>query len=173
MIESEIQSRLRTIAPAFETQAVGTKSTFWPCSVRLTSAEFLERVLVFDFVDSPAIGLVYERRLVKPEAILELVESPYRLPRRIADAMEGGRGYASNLNGAWGYVLTFKDGSEAPFMAGDLIFTAYPDGKTCLDVESGVLDSLQSSWGSARMFKDEYTVCCLSGSIPELKRHWG
>jgi hypothetical protein len=110
---------------------------YYPCAVRLTNGETLACVYVVH--DEPYLRMwgVYPendrgKSWVCVQDVLEIVDSPYRLPARFATELyrhgESGMGYTI-------FTVVFSDGSRQAYGTGNAVdFVRYPEGKKAKDV---------------------------------------
>jgi hypothetical protein len=109
----------------------------YPCRVKLKNGEVLERVLIVPDRQYLHYWGVYPeddkaKHSIRIEDILQIEESPTRLPARFADeiyrAGESGMGITI-------FIVVFADGSRQAYGAGGVCdFISYPPGKGPADV---------------------------------------
>ena len=131
-----IRQALASIVPSGEHELPS-----YPCRVKLKSGDVLDRVLIVPEKEYLHYWGVYPeddkaKRSIRIEDILQLEESPTRLPARFADEI-----YRAGESGMGGtdFIVVFTDGSRQAYSAGGVVdFISYPTGKGPVDV-AGVL----------------------------------
>ena len=136
----------------------------YPCRVQLKNGGVLERVLIVPERQYIRYWGVYPeddkaKHSIRVEDILQIQESPVRLPARFADEI-----YRAGESGMGGttFIVVFADGSRQAYAAGGVCdFLSYPPGKGPADV-SEVLP--RQGRGDALVAVPEYYWCLYSAS---------
>lgn len=107
---------------------------WFPCSVKLKNGEVIERVYLINAAEEKEGCWLGEKKALYPlEDVVEIKESPYRLPHRIwkklNKAGETAMGYLA-------FTLKFFDGSSFPYVSDGyfLDFFEMPEGKKEKDI---------------------------------------
>jgi len=106
---------------------------WYPCSVSLKNREIIKRVYIVDGEEKREGGWIEDSRpLYSLEDVIEIKESPYRLPNRIwiklNEAGESGMAYHV-------FTLKFSDDTLYPYLTTEhLDFLDMPEGKTEADI---------------------------------------
>jgi hypothetical protein len=122
-----IRQQLASIEPS-----IAGELKYYPCAARLSNGESLACVYVV--CDEPYLKMwgVYPendrgKNWVRVENLVEVVDSPYRLPANFATELyqhgESGMGYTI-------FTVVFSDGSRQAYVTGNAVdFIRYPEGK--------------------------------------------
>ena len=131
-LPNHIRKALETIVPSGDDAL-----KYYPCRVTLQDGTILDSVYIEPEMPYLRFWGVYPeddraKRFVKIEHVLNVEDSPTRLPARFADKIydngESGMGYTI-------FTVVFSDGSRQACVTGNAVdFISYPIGKSPADV---------------------------------------
>lgn len=127
-----LRAQLNRIAPSIDGAL-----RYFPCSVRLHTGQIVDRVYVVEAQSYISVWGVWpdqdaQKHEVKLEDVVEILESPTRLPVNFANALyragESGMGYTV-------FTMRFRGGGEQAVVTGNAIdFISLPAGQTPADI---------------------------------------
>ena len=134
VLPDHIREALNGIVPSG-----GSELWYFPCSVTLRDGRIFDTVYVEPEIPYLRYWGVYPeddrgKRFIKIEDVVEVKDSPTRLPARFANQIydhgESGMGYTI-------FTVVFSDGERQAYGTGNAVdFIRYPDGKGSNDVSS-------------------------------------